>query len=36
MSADPGLACLSDIRWALDFDAANRDALLASAVTVVE
>jgi tRNA-splicing ligase RtcB (3'-phosphate/5'-hydroxy nucleic acid ligase) len=34
--SDPGLACLSDIRWALDFATANRDALLASAALVVE
>ncbi len=36
VSSDPGLACLSDIRWTLDFARANRNALLASAARVVE
>lgn len=33
---EPGRACLSDIRWALDFAAANREALLSTAAAIVE
>lgn len=36
VSSEPGRACLSDIRWALAFAAANRDALLAAAAQVIE
>jgi tRNA-splicing ligase RtcB len=36
LGSDPGRACLADIRWALEFAAANREALLVAATRVVE
>lgn len=36
VDAEAGQACLSDIRWALAFAAANRDAILACAASIVE
>jgi tRNA-splicing ligase RtcB len=36
VDSDPGRACLADIRWAIEFAAANRDAVLSAAAEVVE
>lgn len=36
VGAEAGQACLSDIRWALAFAAANRGAILTSAASIVE
>lgn len=36
LDSDPGRACLTDIRWAIEFAAANRDAVLSAAAEVVE
>ena len=36
LDSDPGRGCLADIRWALEFAAANREALLVAAARVVE
>lgn len=36
LDSDPGRACLGDILWAIEFAAANREALLSAAAEVVE
>ncbi len=36
LDSDPGRACLADIRWAIEFAAANRAAVLSAAAEIVE